>query len=64
LLKTLLMMISSVGASNHADHGLAVAERYKAPCPFAGTLNFFEIEVGNASDAEVAARSRAGMARQ
>jgi arylsulfatase len=63
-LPLMMMMVSSVGASIGEDHGLAVSERYKAPYPFTGSLNLVEIEVGNTSDAEVAARSRAEMARQ
>jgi arylsulfatase len=63
-LPLMMMMISSVGASIGEDHGLAVSDRYKAPYPYSGTLHFVDIEVGNTSDAEVAARSRAEMARQ
>ena len=63
-LPLMMMMVSSVGASIGEDHGLAVSDRYQAPFRYSGTLHLVDIEVGNPSDADVAARSRAEMARQ
>lgn len=61
-----LMMaaVSSVGASVGEDYGLAVSNRYEAPFKFTGTLHELDIELGSPNEAEVAARSRAEMARQ
>jgi arylsulfatase len=63
-LPLMMMMISSVGASIGEDHGLAVSDRYQAPYPYSGDLHFVDIEVGNTTEAETVARSRAEMARQ
>lgn len=63
-LPLMMMMISSVGSSIGEDHGMAVSDRYEAPYPYSGTLHVVDIEVGNKSDADVAAQSRAEMARQ
>jgi arylsulfatase len=63
-LPLMMMMISSVGSSIGEDHGMAVSDRYQAPYPYSGKLHFIDIEVGNSTETEVAARSRAEMSRQ
>ena len=63
-LPLMMAAVSSVGASVGEDYGLAVSNRYEAPFAFEGTLHEIDIELGSSSEAEVAARARAEMARQ
>ena len=63
-LPLMMMMASSIGSSIGEDHGSPVSERYASPFTFSGTLHEIDIEMGNRSTAEDAARARAEMSRQ